>query len=178
MFRLRQKHSRRILNKPPPADAAQLIRAQSLRAAALAALVAATLLNLVWLLLADATGRFYPWFAVLQGAVIGVAVQKRGRGLDWRFSLLAAAFAVIASFSGGLAVALATTVTELEAGSVRILRGITWRTWQIYFDEVVNPVDYIYALAAAAVAAFYARRRLLRHEEFAVRMQREESDNE
>ncbi len=178
MFRLRQKHSKRVLDKPPPADADQLIRAQSLIAAILAALLAAAVFNFAWVWLAGATGRFYPWFGILQGAAIGFAVQRRGHGLDWRFPALAAAVAVIASFSGGFFIALATTVTELEAGSMRILRALTWRTWQIYFDEVINPVDFIYALVAASLAAFYARRRLLRHEEFALRTRRQETANE
>ena len=56
----------------------------------------------------------------------------------------------------------------------RILRGLTVMTWQTYFDEVINPVDYIYAFTAAAVAAFYAKRRLKRHEEFALRTRRQD----
>jgi hypothetical protein len=66
-------------------------------------------------------------------------------------------------------VALSTTEAELQASAVRILGGITSMTWETYFDEVVTPVDYIYAFSAAALAAFFAPRRLQRHEAFALR---------
>ena len=153
----------------PVANADALFAAQSVNGAALAALATTAVLNAAWVWMAAMSGKFFPWFSVIQGWLIGIAVQRRGRGLDWRFPAMAAAIAVLGSFSGGFFVALATTVTELEAGPLRILRGLTWNTWKIYFAEVVNPLDFVYAVAAAGLAAFYAGRRLLRHEVLALR---------
>jgi len=178
MLGLRPKRLKKAAEILPPADANQLIRAQSIGGAALAALATTIVANYTWVSLAGLTGRFFPWFSVLQGALIGILVRRHGQGLDWQFPALAASFAVLASFSGGFFVALATTVTELEAGSFRIIRALTLRTFQVYYDEVVSPVDFVYAFAAACVAAFYSRRRLQRNEEFALRRKRQETGSE
>jgi hypothetical protein len=178
-MRLIQKHSRRRLGEQPTADAHTLLRAQSVRSALIGALAALTVFNFTWVWLAVQSGKFFPWMGIVQGIVVGIAVQRSGRGLDWRFPTIAALAATIGYFSGGFFVALSTTELELQADAVRILRGLTLMTWQTYFDEVITPVDYIYAFVAAAVAAFFAQRRLKRHEEFALRtMQRNEGTDE
>jgi hypothetical protein len=172
MFRLRQKHSRKQPGRLTPVDADALVRAQSVKRALLAAFSAVVIFTSVWMWVAAVTGKFFPWFAVLQGALTGVAVQRLGRGLDWRFPTIAGIAAVLGSFAGGFFVALSTTGAELQAGAFSILSGLTTMTWEIYFDEVVTPVDYIYAFCAASVAIFYANRRLNRHEELALRLAR------
>ena len=169
MMRLKQKHSKKRIGKPPPADAGLLLRMQSVRQATVAAVGSVIVVNLLWLWLATQTGKFFPWIGIVQGIIVGMAVQRAGRGLDWRFPAIAALVAAVGHFSGGFLVALSTTEIELQANAMRILRGLTIMTWQTYFDEVINPVDYIYAFCAAAVAAFYAKRRLQRHEEYALR---------
>jgi hypothetical protein len=169
MMRLRKKHSKKRIGKPPPADAGSLLRTQSARRAIIAAVGSVIVVNLLWLWLATQTGKFFPWIGLVQGIVVGLAVQRAGRGLDWRFPAIAAVVAALGNFSGGFLVALSTTEVELQASAMRILTGLTIMTWQTYFDEVISPVDYIYAFSAAAVAAFYAKRRLQRHEEFALR---------
>ena len=168
-MRLNQKHSRRPVGKRPTADANSLLRAQSVRSAIIAAIGTLVILNLGWVWLAVQSGKYFPWLGIVQGVVVGLAVQRSGRGLDWRFPAIAATAATIGYFSGGFFVALSTTEVALQADAARILRGLTVMTWQTYFDEVINPVDYIYAFSAAAVAAFFAKRRLMRHEEFAIR---------
>jgi hypothetical protein len=146
-----------------------LIGAQSVRGALIAALATVAVATSAWLWITAYTGKFFPWFGVLQGALIGMAVQRMGRGLDWRFPAIAAVFAVAGSFAGGFFLALSTARAELGASAFSILRGLTIMTWEIYFEEVITPVDYIYAFCAASVAMFYAKRRLGRHELFALR---------
>jgi hypothetical protein len=176
MTRLKKKHSRKRLGPRPVADAGSLVRAQSLRSAFVAAIAAVLVVNATWVWLSTATGKFFPWVGIVQGVLVGLAVQRAGRGLDWRFPVLAALVASIGSFSGGFFVALSTTEIELGASSLRILRGLTVMTWQTYFDEVLTPVDVIYAFCAASVAAFYAKRRLKRHEEYALRTMGQDAD--
>lgn len=173
MMRLRQKHLKKLIGQAPPADADSLLRAQSVRRATIAAVGSVIVVNLLWLWLATQTGKFFPWIGIVQGIVVGLAVQRAGRGLDWRFPAIAAIAAALGHFSGGFLVALSTTEIELQANAMRILSGLTVMTWQTYFDEVISPVDYIYAFSAAAVAAFYAMRRLQRQEEFALRTRQE-----
>lgn len=145
------------------------MRAQSARAALLAAIGSVIVLNIIWVWITAFTGKFFPWFGVLQGALLGMAVQRKGRGLDWRFPAIAGAAALFGSLSGGFMVALSTTEVELQTNAINILSGLTTMTWGVYFDEVVTPVDYVYALFAAAIAVFFARRRLTRQEVFALR---------
>jgi hypothetical protein len=169
MLRLRKKHSRPTEPAPHPVDAQRLIDAQSLRRAALASVSLAILLNVVWLWLSNVTGSFFHWYSLLQGPLIGVGVQRAGRGIDWRFPLLAACVALVAAFSGNFLVSLMTTSTVLGVSAPQVLQGLTAWTWQTWYAEVLSPVDLIYALAAAAIAAFYSRRRLSRQEIFALR---------
>lgn len=157
------------MENPAPVDAAVLIREQSIRSALIAAVATVVVMTSGWLWVTAYTGKFFPWFGVFQGALIGVAVQRMGRGLDWRFPAIAGVVAVAGSFAGGFFLALSTAEAELQTSAFTILRGLTIMTWEIYFDEVITPVDFIYAFCAASVAMFYSRRRLRRHEEFALR---------
>ncbi len=168
MYRLGQRHSRHLHEKRPPVSGQKLIAEQSLRAAMISAAIGIIVLNILWAYTASASGKYFPWFAVVQGAAIGYFIQRNGRGLDWRFPLIAGLSAWIASFSGNLFIALLFTTTE--TGPVR--NG--WR--QIlysFFENTVSGIDIIYALCAVAVATFYAKRRLTRHEVLALRKDKE-----
>ena len=61
------------------------------------------------------------------------------------------------------------TAGEFDTGTITILRGVTAMTWPVFFDEAMTPVDAVYALFGAAVAAFYANRRLDRSQYLALR---------
>lgn len=158
-----------------PVDAASLSKSQSPRAALIAAVAAAVFLNLVWLWLSNLTGRFFPWFSVVQGLFIGLAVRRAGKGYDWRFPALASTMTVIAAFGGNFLVSVTTTSTVLDIGPLQVLRGLTLWSWQTWYAEVLRVVDLVYALFAAAVAAFYSKRHLLRHEIFALRSAKQDS---
>jgi hypothetical protein len=159
----------------PPIAVSKLIAQQSLRGALVAALLAAICLNIVWLWLSNLSGSFFHWYSLLQGPLIGLAVRHAGRGIDWRFPVTAAAVTMLAAFSGNFLVSLATTSTVLEASPLQVLRGLTIWSWQTWYTEVLTVVDLLYALFAAAVAAFYAKRRLQRNEAFALRSLKQES---
>jgi hypothetical protein len=168
MYRLGQRHSRHLHEKRPPVSGQKLISEQSLRAAMISAAIGIIVLNILWAYTASASGKYFPWFAVIQGAAIGYAIQRNGRGLDWRFPLIAGVSAWIASFSGNLFIALLFTTTE--TGPVR---NGGWQILQSFFENTVSSIDVVYALCAVAVATFYSRRRLNRHEVLALRKYRE-----
>lgn len=165
----RQKKTATQKDPPPRVDAQLLIEAQSVAGAILAGIAAMLILSFFWTVLASASGRVFPWFSTIQGIFIGLAVRRFGRGLDWRFPLIAGLVAWCGAFFGNLLVALPVTTGELEVSALEVIRGLTWWSITTFFDEVITVVDYIYAFCAAAVAVFYSKRRLSRQEEFALR---------
>ena len=138
MFRLRQKHSRNLRRDATLVNAEKLIAAQSVRAAITGAAIAIIMFNIVWAFTASASGKFLPWISIVQGAVIGIAVQRSGRGLDWRFPLVAGAAAWIGAFSGNLFIALVFTGTEtIGPGSN------WWGVLRSFFENPVSVIDVI-----------------------------------
>jgi hypothetical protein len=169
MFRLRQKHSRNVYKAAAPVSAEKLIAAQSVRAAITGAVIAIMAMNIVWAYTASASGKYFPWFAIVQGAAVGMAVQRSGRGLDWRFPLIAGVAAWAGAFSGNLFIALEFTATEtgrVDADWLQIVQDFCMNT--------VTAIDVIYAFCAVAVATFYSKRRLNRYQVLALRKYAEE----
>lgn len=164
VLRLPKRHSRERAARPDPDAGARLVRAQSLRGAIIAALLAIVAFSAIWVMLSTALDRLFPWMTVVQGAIIGLAVRRAGRGLDWRFPAVAAAAAVAGALAGNVLVAAAFTAAEFDTGILTVLRASTSFTWPVFFEEVMTPADAIFALAAASLAAYYANRRLARDE--------------
>jgi hypothetical protein len=162
VLRLPKRHSREGAARPDPEIGARLARVQSLRGAAIGALVVIMAFSVIWASLSTALGRVFPWMTVVQGLLIGLAVRRAGRGLDWRFPVIAAVAAVAGALAGNIVIAAAFTATELETNTLTVLRAASDFTWPVFFDEVMTAADLIYALAAAGVAAYYANRRLTR----------------
>ena len=173
-LRLRRKHGE---GKSPPvtaADGARLVKAQSLRNAIVASLITFIAFCLVWIALSGTTGRVFAWMTVLLGVGLGVVIRATGRGIDWRFPLLAAGMALGGSVVSNIVLAASTTASEYGTGTLDILRAVTGMTWPVFFEEVWNVADGFYAFVAAAFAAFLAPRRLSRSERFALRLWREQ----
>jgi len=169
IFGLRKRHDPKVSRAPTSADARGLVEAQSMGAAVTASLVAIIGFSILWAMLSVLIGRIFPWMTVIMGIVIGLAVRRAGLGLDWRFPLIAAGFALLGSLGGNIVVAAAFTAPELGTDTLTVLRAVTVMTWPVFFDEVMTPADLIFALVSAAVAAFYANRRLTRAEYLALR---------
>ena len=169
MFRLKQKHTPRKEGRLPPADGRQLLAEQSVARGLLGTLAVALLLCWGWALLSMSTAKVIPWFSVPIGALIGMAMQRFGRGLDWRFPAIAAAIAVLAAYAGNLLIGVLETGRYIEAEPMRVLGGLSADTMRNFFRNTVGPIDHIYAFCAAGVAAFFANRRLKRHEVLGLR---------
>jgi len=169
MFGLKKKKKEKEQEPRPRVDPEALIAAQSVKAAVLAAIVTMLVLSGFWTFFTGMTGRVFPWFSIVQGIFIGLAVRRFGRGLDWRFPLIAGTVAWSGAFFGNLMLAIPVTTNELGASALEVIRGLTWWSFRTFFTEVITVVDHIYAFCAAAVAIFYSNRRLTRHEDYALR---------
>ena len=139
-------------------------------------IVTILIFTMLWLLLTRAAGRVFPWATVVLGLALGRVVQRAGRGVDWRFPVLAAAMAVIGSLFANVIIAAANTAESMGLGIFEILSAVTAMTWPVFFDEVLTAAAYIYAGIAAVLAAYFANRRLSRSEYRALRLYRERSD--
>lgn len=168
IYRLRQKHAPRAAGRQP-ADAGRLLADQSLRSGLMGAGLAALLLIGIWVAAGLLFDQFFPWFSLLIGFFIGRAVQHFGRGIDWRFPLLAALVTVLAAFLGSFLCALFLTGREFETSALDLLGELSWYTVTTFAGREFGIVGSIYALMAASIAAFFAQRRLTRDEAIALR---------
>lgn len=174
VFRLPKKHAPKVQGVPTADDGARLITAQSVRDATTAGLIVVILYSALWSMASVLLGRIFPWLTLFQGLLIGLVVRRAGRGLDWRFPVIAAVLAIFGTLVGNVVVAAAFTAPELGASTLTVLRQVTAMTWPVFFTEVMTPADAVYALFAAAIAAFYAKRRLNRAEYLAYRRWRQD----
>ncbi len=173
VLRLPKKHASGIDELPDADLGRRLEEAQSLRNAATAGAITVILFALFWLGVSTLTERVFPWFPVLLGFVLGFVVRAAGKGLDWRFPVLAAVRAIVGSALGLVVISASYTASELGTSTVTILTKSTQLTWPVFFEEVVTAADYVFAVVAAGIAAFYANRRLTRRQYYALRQWRE-----
>lgn len=152
------------------------MNAQSLPGALLAGLVAVVIFCVLWVALTALLDRVFPWLTVVLGAMVGFAVQQAGRGVDWRYPALAATLALAGALLANIVVAASTTAEIFDTGTLHVLRAVTSMTWPVFFDEVFNAADGFYAVIAAALAAFFANRRLTRSQYYALRLWKQRSD--
>ena len=170
MFRLKQKHTADKRQKLPPVDGKRLVAEQSVVRGLLGGLAVALLLAWGWGVFASVTGRIFPWFSIPIGAFVGLAVQRFGRGLDWRFPVIALVLAGFAAYAGNLIIGVLETGRYIDASAGEVLRGLSGDTMRNFFRNSVSPVDHIYACSACGGAAFFANRRLKRNEVLGLRM--------
>jgi len=168
VLRLRKKHTGTAAEGSAE-DGEQLVRDQSLRNAFYAGLVVVIAFSVLWALTSTILNRIWPWLTLVMGIFIGLAVRRAGKGIDWRFPVLASVLAVIGALMGNIVVAAAFTARALETSTLTILRAVTAMTWPVFFAEAISPSDIVYALFGAAIAAFYANRRLNRSDFLALR---------
>ena len=128
------------------------------------------------MLLTSLTGRVFAWMTVLLGWMIGMAVRRAGRGVDWPFPLLAGAAALLGSVVGNIVLAASVTAAQYGTGTLHVLQAVTSLTWPVFFEEVWNIGDSFYAVLSSGLAAFLAPRRLTRSQFYALRLWRERSD--
>jgi len=176
-LRLHKQHTppRRI--DATPADGERLVRAQSLPRAIGASLAVIIVFSALWAGLSLLTNLVLPWLTMLLGVLLGYSVRWAGRGIDWRFPVIAAMNTAIGALAGNVIVAASITANELGVGIFQVLGAVTTMTWPDFFGEVMTPADVIFVIFAAAIAAFYANRRLTRTQFYALKVWQQEQDH-
>ncbi|NNC78236.1 MAG: hypothetical protein HKN77_09760 [Woeseiaceae bacterium] len=178
ILRLRKKHAPGRHALPDANDGARIAGLQSMRNAVTSAVIVTILFAIVWAMLSTALARVFPWGSLLLGLVIGFAVRHAGRGFDWRFPTIAAVSTFVGAIVGNIVVGAAYAAQELGTGTFTVLRKVTIYTWPVFFDEVMTAADFVYALFGAGIAAFFATRRLSRRQYHAVRLWKEQQEND
>ena len=174
VLRLRMKHAA-AGHEPPEADiGARLVDAQSLPNALVGALIVIVVFAMLWSMLSVTLSRVFPWLTLLLGFLVGFVVRRGGQGLDWRFPLIAALMAFVGSILGNVVVAASYTAGNYDMSTLTVLSKVTTMTWPVFFDEVMTAADFVYALTAAGIAAYYANRRLSRRQYHALRKWQEQ----
>ena len=176
VLRLRQKHAPGEHARPTAADGERLINGQSVRHAIVAGTIMIIVFAVLWTLVSDLTNRVLPYLSLALGILVGITVRRAGQGFDWRFPVIAAVLVVVGSLIGNIVIAAAWTSREFDTNIFVILKNVTVYTWPVFFDEVMTPADFVYALFGAGIAAFFSTRRLNRREFQAVRIYRDEKD--
>ena len=172
-MRLPRRHQRTVYHADE-IDVEALAADQSMRAAIAAGLIVIVMFSIFWVMLSTLVNRIFPWMTVLLGVFVGLVIRRAGRGLDWRFPVLAAAMTLAGSLFANVVVAAAFTADELDSTTFEILRAATSMTWPVFFREVISAADIVYAAMGAAAAAFFANRRLTRSEYIAWRKRQED----
>lgn len=175
-LRLRKKHGTGRRRDASAKDGERLVLAQSMRNAVLAGLLAIVIFCVLWVTLSALVNKVFPWMTVLLGAMLGFAVRRAGRGVDWRFPFLAATLTLLGALIANIVIAASYTAETFDTGTLHILRAVTSMTWPVFFDEVLTAADGFYAAFAAGLAAFLANRQLTRAQYYALRLWRAESD--
>ena len=178
VLRLRKYHEPDPEAPPDIEVGRRLEAAQSLSAAFVAGVVAIVLFGLLWTMFSLLIDRFFPWFTLLMGVLLGLAVRRAGLGLDWRFPILAASMALLGSLVGNVIVAAAFTASEQSTSALSVLTGFARLDWAAFFDEVLTPADGVFAVFAAAIAAFYSMRKLTRRQYLALRLWRQSNERD
>ncbi|NOX68156.1 MAG: hypothetical protein GXP15_03145 [Gammaproteobacteria bacterium] len=169
ILRLRKKHAADPQQSVAKIDAQALLDEQSLSRATLGALFALVIVNALWVYFSLLFDRFYPWGSIIQGFMIGRAVRHFGKGINWRFPLLAAVFAFAGALIGSFVVSLNLTAREFSTSAFALVNEVSWYTIETFMTRDFGRVGLIYALTAAVLAAFFANRRLDQYAEVALR---------
>jgi hypothetical protein len=83
---------------------------------------------------------------------------------------MALAVAGVAAYTGNLMIGVLDTGRYIDAEPISVVGGLSSDTFRSFFRNTISPVDHIYAFSACGVAAFFANRRLKRHEVVGLRI--------
>lgn len=175
-LRLPRKHGSGTRRDVSAADGERLVAVQSMRNAIVAGSIAILVFCGLWAALTSLLDKVFPWMTVLLGIMIGLAVRRAGRGVDWRFPVLAGVMTLPGALIGNVVIAASYTAETFGTGTLNVLGAVTRLTWPVFFDEVLTAADGFYAVFAAALAAFLANRPLSRSQYHALRLWRQQSD--
>lgn len=178
LLRLRKKHGDGRQREATAEDGQRLVQRQSERAAVMAGLVVIIVFSVLWVMVTNLFGTVYPWATVILGYLVGHAVRRAGKGVDWWFALIGAVLTLLGSVFSNIVLAASTSAAQTGSTTLAVLQDASFETWLFFFLVDWNIADTAFAVFAAAVAAFYSMRRLNRDEYYALRLWREEQGRE
>jgi len=178
MFKQAQRFLRQHRPLPPEDALETLLARQTIRRGAVMSGAMALLSIALWVYVSLVFDKYFPWFSIIQGMLIGLAMQRYGRGVDRRFPLLAAAITGLAAVLGAFTVALYLTGREFGMPAWQLINEISIHTVGTFLQRDFGTIGLIYLLFACSLAAFYANRRLRRNEAIALRRWREQDNRD
>ncbi|MDH3480868.1 MAG: hypothetical protein OEM50_04065, partial [Gammaproteobacteria bacterium] len=116
VLRLPKKHTG-ATTQLDPSQGGQLVREQSLANAVCAGLIIVIVFSGLWAMVSTLVDRIFPWMTLFLGVLVGLAIRRAGKGLDWRFPVLAAIVTVFGALVSNIVVAAAFTAIELETST-------------------------------------------------------------
>lgn len=159
-------------------DGGRIVRQQSERAAITAGLIVIIVFSVIWVMVTDLFGTVYPWATVILGYLIGHAVRRAGKGVEWWFALIGATLTSIGAVIANIVLAASISADQAGGSTLGVLQDSSFETWLFFFGVDWNIGDSAFLVFGAAVAAFYSLRRLDREEYLALRLWREERASE
>ena len=123
-LRLRKKHDGEH-SDATAADGKRLVDAQSIRNATIAGIITIVVFSILWAAMTSLLDRVFPWMTVVLGYLLGYAVRRAGRGVDWHFPALAAALAVAGSLVANIVIAADYTAETFATDTLHILQSVT-----------------------------------------------------
>lgn len=140
----------------------------------MAGLIVIIVFSVLWPRVTELFGTVYPWATVILGYLVGHAVQRAGKGVDWWFALIGALLSLTGSVAANIVLAASVSADQTGASTMGVLQDSSFETWLFFFGVDWNIADTAFAIFAAAVAAFYSMRRLNRDQYYALRLWRDE----
>lgn len=140
--------------------AEQLLSEQNIVNGTVAAAVASFAGALAWGAITVATGYMIGWVAIGVGFAVGYGMQVFGKGLDARFSVIAAVLAIIGCAVGNLVGALIFEARTYDVPIQNILGALTLEDIIAFYAETLEIMDFVFWLFAMAAAWQVASRKL------------------
>lgn len=148
--------------------AEKLLAEQNFSAAVFFGIWATILAGAAWAVIAVAAGYVIGYIAIALGVVVGLAVRYTGRGIDNRFSVLAATLAIVGCLAGPLFAAILVEARHSETPLAEIVSSLTPDVILDFFAQTLSFVHVLFWVLAAGSAAYFAKRPLTREQGVAV----------
>ena len=149
--------------------AEQLLSEQSFGAALIAGLVAAILsAGIYGVVKSLSEGFYYSILAAGLGVFVGVAMQFLGRGIDRKFALVAAGYALLTCLLGNMFAVVMNVARALAVSPFDVLLDTANAELCGWMTTDLHIADLMFWLIGIGGAAYFARRPLTRKERLAL----------
>lgn len=152
--------------------AARLIAEQNFVAAAVAGAIAALLAAVMYGIATTLWSFSYGFAAAGIGIIVGFAMQYLGRGIDTRFSILAAAYTIAGCFLGNVARAFIYEAKQGSRSPLDVLRDQGLSGLAERAVSYISLVDFVFWFVAVFFATFLVQRALSRSEKLSLGLYR------